>query len=255
METTPYIASPAKSGVYAWVNLVNRKVYVGSSRNIHKRRSEHIRHLRQGRHHSCHLQAAWGLYGQEAFRFEVLERVDDPLWLEARETAWMLRLQSFYQEFGYNSAHDGWAGASWEPTERRRLAWRLNGKKRRGIKDSPKVRQHKKEGCRNNRPPSRKGLKNSERHKENLSKAWVARRQRGDYYRFTPQDTARGVSAAASKNRLLWTDPVYRASQSRKFRSSWTPERRVEQAKRAGLQMSEAWKHERAVISPQVEGV
>ncbi len=246
MENTPYIVGPSKSGVYAWINLVNGKVYVGSSRNIPKRRAEHLRFLRNGNHHSPHLQAAWDSYGRDAFAFEVLEPVEDPIWLEARETTWMLRLQAFHKECGYNIARDGWTGAACEPTERRQQAWKLNGEKKRGTKDSLEVRQHKQEGCRDNKFPSRKGQKNSEQHRAALSKAWIRRKQRGDFYKFTPQDTAVGVSKAAAKNEQLWKDPEYRDSQSQKFRDSWTEERRIEQAERARLQMLKRWEKREA---------
>ena len=106
MENTPYIVGPSKSGVYAWINLVNGKVYVGSSRNIPKRRAEHLRFLRNGNHHSPHLQAAWDSYGRDAFAFEVLEPVEDPIWLEAREATWMLRLQAFHKELQGYSGHN-----------------------------------------------------------------------------------------------------------------------------------------------------
>lgn len=58
------------SGIYQIVNTVNGKKYIGSAVNFRKRWRLHISCLRNGTHHSKHLQAAWNKYGEEAFTFE-----------------------------------------------------------------------------------------------------------------------------------------------------------------------------------------
>lgn len=63
-------------GVYAIVNRLNGKRYIGSAVDIPARWRVHVFHLRKGDHHSKHLQAAWNLYGREGFDFVVLERCD-----------------------------------------------------------------------------------------------------------------------------------------------------------------------------------
>src|SRR5208337_1652357 len=131
-------------GVYCWVNVENGKIYVGSAKNLAKRKVEHLRALRLGKHHSIHFQRAWDTYGPEAFEFEVLEPVEDEIWLRARETAWLNRLQSFNGEFGYNITRDGWSGAQFEPTARRKEAWKRNGERKRGTKDTPEAKARKK---------------------------------------------------------------------------------------------------------------
>lgn len=62
-----------KSGIYKIKNLVNNKVYVGSSVNIGKRISQHIAELVKGNHYNVHLQFAWNKYGAENFQFEIIE--------------------------------------------------------------------------------------------------------------------------------------------------------------------------------------
>ncbi len=59
-------------GVYAIVNRVNGKRYVGSASNISKRWSRHRLDLRAGKHPNAHLQAAWRQYGEEFFDFVLL---------------------------------------------------------------------------------------------------------------------------------------------------------------------------------------
>jgi group I intron endonuclease len=68
---------PNVGGVYIILNLVNRHLYVGSTINLRKRIVLHRHKLRKNKHHSPHLQNAWNLYGEEAFKFGVLLISDD----------------------------------------------------------------------------------------------------------------------------------------------------------------------------------
>lgn len=60
-------------GIYKIENIVNKKLYIGSSANIERRWTDHIYLLNHNKHHSPHLQSAWNKYGQSAFTFEILE--------------------------------------------------------------------------------------------------------------------------------------------------------------------------------------
>jgi len=73
-----------QSGVYLIRNIVNGKVYVGSSVNIAVRWSGHRNQLRKGKHTSRHLQSAWNNYGEDKFAFvkRRLCPVDDLLRVE-----------------------------------------------------------------------------------------------------------------------------------------------------------------------------
>lgn len=62
-----------KGVVYAIINSVNNKRYVGSTFNIKERWKYHSYLLKKGKHHSIALQRAYNKYGENAFRFEVLE--------------------------------------------------------------------------------------------------------------------------------------------------------------------------------------
>lgn len=62
-----------KSGVYTIINIINTKFYIGSSTNIEKRWRQHIYELNSRRHDNEYLQRAWNKYGQENFKFEVIE--------------------------------------------------------------------------------------------------------------------------------------------------------------------------------------
>ena len=64
-------------GIYRIICTPTGKFYIGSSKNILDRFKGHKRGLRAGVHHSSKLQNAWKKYGEEAFKFEVLEEVVD----------------------------------------------------------------------------------------------------------------------------------------------------------------------------------
>ena len=62
-----------KIGVYEIVNKINNKRYVGCSKDIEKRWSEHFKMLTKNKHHSIKLQGAWNKHGKDSFDFNVLE--------------------------------------------------------------------------------------------------------------------------------------------------------------------------------------
>jgi group I intron endonuclease len=89
-------------GVYAIVNVVRGKRYVGSSaKSIKVRWWLHRTALRAGKHHSRHLQRAWDKYGEDAFSFEVLE-VCPPEQCVAREQHWIDHHKAADGRYGYN---------------------------------------------------------------------------------------------------------------------------------------------------------
>lgn len=60
-------------GVYQIINILNNHKYIGSSYDIFKRFSIHKNSLKKNKHHSIYLQRAWDKYGEDAFKFEILE--------------------------------------------------------------------------------------------------------------------------------------------------------------------------------------
>lgn len=59
--------------IYRFINTVNGKCYVGSTKHLRARRNLHIWELRNNRHHCRHLQNSWNKHGEAAFSFEILE--------------------------------------------------------------------------------------------------------------------------------------------------------------------------------------
>lgn len=78
-----------KPVIYKIRNVVNDKFYVGSTNDTRERFRCHRRRLRSGKHHSQYLQNAWNKYGEDCFRFEIVEEVDSQDKLQAAEDVWL----------------------------------------------------------------------------------------------------------------------------------------------------------------------
>lgn len=75
--------------IYGIVNKINGHKYVGSAVNFYKRKSLHLRQLKNKKHHSDYLQRAWDKYGSENFEFIILEKVENKEDLIPREQWWI----------------------------------------------------------------------------------------------------------------------------------------------------------------------
>jgi group I intron endonuclease len=59
-------------GIYQIKNLLDGKIYIGSSFDTKKRMGVHLSRLRKNKHCNKHLQNAWNKYGEENFEFKIL---------------------------------------------------------------------------------------------------------------------------------------------------------------------------------------
>ncbi len=89
-----------QGGVYIIKNVINNKFYIGSSFNIINRWESHIRELKKNKHKNKYLQRAWNKYGEENFKFEILELIEDTKYLLNREQYWIDKLHAC--KLGYN---------------------------------------------------------------------------------------------------------------------------------------------------------
>ena len=89
-------------GIYQIKNLINNKIYIGSTIHFKVRWNEHTNALKQNRHHSILLQRAWNKYGGEAFEFSIIEIVKDKDDLYKIEQLWLDATKCYYPEMGYN---------------------------------------------------------------------------------------------------------------------------------------------------------
>lgn len=81
------------SGIYAIRNVVNGKVYIGSSVNMYHRKGQHSSDLRNNRHRNPYLQNAWNKHGEKNFVFEPLEYVEEDELIE-KEEIWMAKFRN-----------------------------------------------------------------------------------------------------------------------------------------------------------------
>ena len=88
-------------GIYSIRNMVNNKLYIGSSTYVQKRLVEHRRCLKNNIHTNQHLQHAWNLYGEEAFEFKLISNCH-PRWLIHNEQYYMNLFQVCDDRYGYN---------------------------------------------------------------------------------------------------------------------------------------------------------
>ena len=82
--------------IYAIINIVNDKHYVGQAADKDYRWREHRKSLRGFYHHSLPLQRAWSKYGEQNFIFVVLEKLDEVDDLNEREAHWGKLLKPEY---------------------------------------------------------------------------------------------------------------------------------------------------------------
>lgn len=94
---------PCKSGVYMIRNTKNMKIYIGSSINMERRRKEHFRLLKGGKHRNAHLQNAYKIDGESAFVFFPIAFVKDHARLVEIEQSYMDSYLASNQVYGYNS--------------------------------------------------------------------------------------------------------------------------------------------------------
>ena len=93
----------AVCGVYMIKNLVNGKVYIGSSINCANRFYLHKWSLKANRHQNARLQHSWAKHGAEAFSFEVVEETPRENRIAAEQKL-IDALRSVDPDYGYNIA-------------------------------------------------------------------------------------------------------------------------------------------------------
>lgn len=90
------------TGIYTITNLFNNKMYVGSTGvNFKYRFNNHIKALKLNKHKNKHLQTSWNKYGENNFKFEILEECDIEFCLSI-ELYWITMLNTKNRNFGYN---------------------------------------------------------------------------------------------------------------------------------------------------------
>lgn len=101
MSRRKRVSSEVISGVYCIQNIITRKRYIGSSKDIYDRWVSHIRELNKNQHHCSHLQNSWNEYGENNFIFFIVERCPQEERF-AYEQFWHDYYNVYDDHYGYN---------------------------------------------------------------------------------------------------------------------------------------------------------
>lgn len=112
----------SEKGVYQFKNLVNSKLYIGSTiMTFEKRFYHHLSMLRANEHKNKYLQYSFNKYGEESFEFSIIEVCTKENCL-LREQYWINKLEVIDKNKGYNinPLASGTPNMSKETIEKRR---------------------------------------------------------------------------------------------------------------------------------------
>ena len=105
------------SGVYKIYNNINQKIYIGSSQDIERRINKHFNELRKNIHKNRHLQGACNIYGEENFKYEILENVIEKNKLVEKEQFYINKYNASNENNGYNICPNAYNSLGFKHTE------------------------------------------------------------------------------------------------------------------------------------------
>jgi group I intron endonuclease len=173
---------PDEPGIYMIKNIVNNKVYIGSSKSIRKRLKGHIAKFHFGNHSNKHLISSINKYGPDAFWVIVLEFCSENE-LQEREQFYIDYYKSYDRSIGYNHNPFAYSNKGVPVSIETRIKLSL------ATKGIPKTKEHNLKNSiahMGSRNPNY-GKKLTDKHKEALLKA--NHRQRGSYTVVSPDGT------------------------------------------------------------------
>lgn len=90
-------------GIYKITNLINNKIYIGSTKiSFRKRYGTHIYDLNTNTHCNEYLQNSYIKYGSCNFQFEIIEIINDIVTITEREQYWLDFYKCYNKSIGYN---------------------------------------------------------------------------------------------------------------------------------------------------------
>lgn len=189
------------SGVYMIVNRRTRKFYIGSAaKSIFGRVMDHACRLRLGKHPNVHLQRAWNIDGEGAFRCIVLEKCK-PAKCIVNEQKWIDSLDATKK--GYNFC----------PTAGSRLGCKFSKKTKLKMRNA-KLGKKMSDECKAKMSAVRKGRKPTEEHKKAMRRNHWARdpeRRAEIHARIVATRMARGYKHSEETKRKISETKLKRA--------------------------------------------
>lgn len=117
-----------KSGIYCIENLINSKKYIGQSVDISNRWRHHKNELNSNIHFNDYLQKSWNKYGEDNFRFYVLEFCDVDQ-LDELEVYYIALYNTLNRDKGYNLTSGGTDNRTYSDETRVKISNSLKGHK------------------------------------------------------------------------------------------------------------------------------
>ena len=128
-------------GIYAIKNIENGKMYIGQSKNLSHRKSQHLSALKAGKHHSRLLQNEYN-ENPQAFKFEILCKCGEND-LDDLEKYYIDKYKSNDAEYGYSLNGGGITGYTVADSTRKiRSEFQKGNKNMCGIKLSDEWKRH-----------------------------------------------------------------------------------------------------------------
>jgi group I intron endonuclease len=162
-------------GIYSITCVIDGKVYVGRSVRIESRWKSHKNALRRGDHSNAHLQRAWSLYGEESFKFEVLEECSKEE-TPAREAHWQQVVGIGDNDRCYNLlVEDGTGSFSLDTSTRLKMSEASLGKKKSDAHKENLARATKEYAIERGSP--KKGVAVSDEQRKKISETLKGRKR------------------------------------------------------------------------------
>lgn len=219
-------------GVYQILNTVNGDCYIGSSVNIKVRWSEHKRTLRKSNNVSLKLQRAWDKYGENSFKFNILEIVTEGKGeLYKREQYYIDVFDSVDNGYNICVAAGSRAGLKSSEKTKEKISMSMRGENNhnygnRGERNPNYGRKHTEES-KEKMSQALKGKSHSEQHREKLSVAHTGK--------------------VLSQETRLKMSEAHKGEKNHNYRKSPSLETRCKMSKaHKGKQLSEETKAKRA---------
>jgi group I intron endonuclease len=160
------------SGIYCFENIINKKKYIGQAKDIYDRKNSHLSALKSKRYNDSKcFQMAWDKYGEENFKFYIIEECDVTL-LDEREIFWIKGLSSHVSEHGYNIQ---WGGDSFMRGLKHSKSHKEKISKSLMFHSVSNKTRYKISKANKGKPSLLKGIPKTEEHKLKLSKANTGR--------------------------------------------------------------------------------
>jgi len=161
------------TGVYQIVNRITRKRYIGSGKNLKRRKNDHFLLLRKNIHYNIHLQKSYNKYGKDNFNFEILLFCDKKNLIFYEQS--IIDYYDFKNElYNLKPTADSWLGYNHSNKSKEKMRKAHKGKKlteehKKNISKATKGEKNPMYGLKGENHPASK-YRHSEERKQKISK-------------------------------------------------------------------------------------